>query len=475
MGLFLHGCLLVSGIALISLGVVIPYVVDDEIDQGLRDELVIDSLDHKNYDDWVRNNATDAPAEYYKFYVFNITNAADIPGGAKPVVEEIGPYVYRQIKEKLNVQFLEGGDLVEYLTWTKYIFDPSESFAGADPLTDAVNTVSLGYLTAAAAGETAENLAYRAGIRMFNEDGEGGVEPVTIDSLLFRGLTALFQNYTTAEEARENLLPERFRTGKNSTDSIMQQVMWEGVEVVDGWAEPENVTGTDATQFKPRLEGGEELGVWLGEAYRVVTAKDYGERVKIYGIDLHRFNAKRELFYNATYHPPNAKYYMTTDIPNGLVDISVQEGAPVLLSQPRFLYCDLDTIEQTIDMPAPDPELHDTVIDVEPISGTTMSAAKRFQLNVKADATVNYPDVKLTYLPILWIQESGDITEDLAQEFKDGVYLALMVSDGVFYAGIVGGALLMVSGIALFVRYKRRRGDGTSIQVSEHEPLLNKA
>ena len=32
---------------------------------------------------------------YTKFYFFNVTNGDKIVGGAKPVVTQVGPYVYR--------------------------------------------------------------------------------------------------------------------------------------------------------------------------------------------------------------------------------------------------------------------------------------------------------------------------------------------------------------------------------------------
>ena len=33
----------------------------------------------------------------YHFYIFNVTNAEAIKDGAKPIVEEVGPFVYEYV------------------------------------------------------------------------------------------------------------------------------------------------------------------------------------------------------------------------------------------------------------------------------------------------------------------------------------------------------------------------------------------
>lgn len=49
---------------------------------------------------------------YSKFYIFNVTNPIDIKTGKKPHVEEIGPFVYREIRDKRNIKRI--GDEITY-------------------------------------------------------------------------------------------------------------------------------------------------------------------------------------------------------------------------------------------------------------------------------------------------------------------------------------------------------------------------
>lgn len=49
----------------------------------------------------VRNDRPGSPPDVLYAFVYNITNLAEVHGGAKPHLEEVGPYVYskRRIKE----------------------------------------------------------------------------------------------------------------------------------------------------------------------------------------------------------------------------------------------------------------------------------------------------------------------------------------------------------------------------------------
>ncbi|CAG2166400.1 unnamed protein product, partial [Oppiella nova] len=68
---------------------------------------------------------------YQKFYFFNVTNGADIERlGSKPVLVEMGPYVYRSKWTKTHLVYHDNGT-VSYREKKTYHFVPQMS-AGSD-------------------------------------------------------------------------------------------------------------------------------------------------------------------------------------------------------------------------------------------------------------------------------------------------------------------------------------------------------
>ncbi len=54
-------------------------------------------------------------------------------------------------------------------------------------------------------------------------------------------------------------------------------------------------------------------------------------------------------------------------------------GAPVVMSAPHFLHGD-PTLWEAVDGLYPDPEIHETYIDIEPTSGVPLMAHKRIMV-----------------------------------------------------------------------------------------------
>ena len=74
----------------------------------------------------------------------------------------------------------------------------------------------------------------------------------------------------------------------------------------------------------------------------------------------------------------------------------------------------------------PDKGEHDTYIEVEPITGITMKGRTRMQVNFMTSQTdLWYPNITEAVMPIAWFEDRSEITEELAEDFKDGVYSAL--------------------------------------------------
>ena len=63
---------------------------------------------------------------YMNFMFFNVTNPEEMKMGEKPIVNEVGPYVYREVRKKKHVTEVDG-ELLRYATYMEYHFDDQKS------------------------------------------------------------------------------------------------------------------------------------------------------------------------------------------------------------------------------------------------------------------------------------------------------------------------------------------------------------
>ncbi|KAI7688116.1 hypothetical protein SSS_04311 [Sarcoptes scabiei] len=89
---------------------------------------------------------------YNYYYLFNITNADEIfRDGAKPDLQQLGPYVYRQSMEKTNISWNFANNTVQYRQVKSWFFDPTKSNGSLDdeivhlnvPLISAIHKINL--------------------------------------------------------------------------------------------------------------------------------------------------------------------------------------------------------------------------------------------------------------------------------------------------------------------------------------------
>ena len=149
-------------------------------------------------------------------------------------------------------------------------------------------------------------------------------------------------------------------------------------------------------------------------------------------------------------------------------------GAPLFVSKPHFL--DADPYYQSLVLGlSPNRTLHDTNVYVEPLSGITMQSYKRLQITIQVNVSLLYPHMSPAFVPVIWVEESGSITPQLASQFTGQVYTALDVSKALQWAGVIGGSLLLlcVTAIFLAILAPDRHPVGPALEDSETVRLLN--
>ena len=58
---------------------------------------------------------------------FNVTNPEEMKTGAKPIVNEIGHYVYRLVRKRKHITEVDR-DLLQYATYEEYHFDSQKTY-----------------------------------------------------------------------------------------------------------------------------------------------------------------------------------------------------------------------------------------------------------------------------------------------------------------------------------------------------------
>ncbi|MFX1256802.1 MAG: hypothetical protein ACFFAN_03005, partial [Promethearchaeota archaeon] len=135
--------LLALGLVLMPAGFLLTDVVQDEIDKGVADYVVIPTPDEDGYDEWVSNDHDDAPEVYRSFYLWNLENPEEYLDGEKPIYDEMGPYVFREYTYKYDIDFHDDDEEVTYKEYAKYEFEEDESDGDLD---DKITNINPGFL-----------------------------------------------------------------------------------------------------------------------------------------------------------------------------------------------------------------------------------------------------------------------------------------------------------------------------------------
>jgi len=239
-----------------------------------------------------------------------------------------------------------------------------------------------------------------------------------------------------------------------------------------------------------------DMIVWVSEAQRRVKFAKTAD-LDFKGIKLWRYSMDPNTLRNSTdplqTDVPMAKHYYNVNHPRGVTSRQRTDAIDIFLSKPHFMGGDIDLFRQQLDIDInPDPAIHETYLDIEPLTGRTLAGRKRLQLGiylskqrfadylfggVYANVVYNFPgnsgaveDIVSTpggsgsnnlYLPILWAAEGKDIGDDDASSFVDKIY-------GTRKAFFVAQIVLVIVGGLMFFTFlilciKARQGATTSM------------
>ncbi|XP_070552515.1 lysosome membrane protein 2-like isoform X2 [Ptychodera flava] len=424
-----------------------------------------------------------------QFWFWDLQNEYEVVNeGAIPMVVEKGPYTYREYREKVGITWNDN-DTVSFRQVTTYKFEANMSVGLEN---DTILTVNIPFVTVVNMVRTLPGFLQKIVDFLAEVMDEKLFKTLTVKELLwgyedpiFRlvyNLTGsqfipspyfgLFQGQNNSDDGEYTVF-----TGEKDTTKLNIIDRWKGETKLPYWSDEyaNMINGTDATLNPPFSSPYDDHYVFVSAACRSLPGKYDDQPLSVRGISVDRFGAPSDVFANVTDNPANAGF-CTPDVehclPSGFLDVSnCQQGAPVVLSFPHYLYVDPDYVLPFMN---PTKEEHETYVDAHRLTGVTMRAEKRMQINLHVQPDDYFTELRKiheVYYPVVWQNESYEIDEDDADKFKSKVVTPVMITSIVQWTVLgLGIIILVVVLIVVLVRAKKKLKRYETLECEESEP-----
>uniref|UniRef100_A0A2R8PIA3 Nucleoporin 54 n=1 Tax=Callithrix jacchus TaxID=9483 RepID=A0A2R8PIA3_CALJA len=382
--------LLVTGVTLLM-----ARVFQKAVDQSIEKNIVLRN-GTEAFDSWEK-----PPLPVYtQFYFFNVTNPEEILRGETPRVEEVGPYTYRELRNKANIQFGDNGTTISAVSNKAYVFERDQSVG--DPKVDLIRTLNIPVLTVI---EWSQVHFLREIIEaMLKAYQQKLFVTHTVDELLWGykdEILSLIHVFRPDISPYFGLFYEK--NGTNDGDYVF-------------------LTGEDNyLNFTKIVE-------WNGKTSVYITFSDYES---VQGVPAFRYKVPAEILANTS---DNAGFCIPEGncLGSGVLNVSIcKNGAPIIMSFPHFYQAD-ERFVSAIEGMHPNKEDHETFVDINPLTGIILKAAKRFQINIyvkKSDDFIETGDIRTMVFPVMYLNESVLIDKDTASRLKSVINTTLIITN----------------------------------------------
>ncbi|KAH8345862.1 hypothetical protein KR067_007776 [Drosophila pandora] len=397
-----------------------------------------------------------------KLYIYNVTNPDGFLSGEKPKLQEVGPFVYREDMQKVNVKFDENNYTVSYQHKKILQFVPELSIDKDTPivtpniplLTLTSLSPKLGYLLSKTISVVVSAAKFKPFINVTAEQLAFGYDDALV-SLAHR----FYPKHMRPMEQMGLLLGRNgtlmevssIKTGMQSMDQFGYIDSLNGMDHLPHWNEEPctSIAGSEGSFFPPRdLTKSDMVHIYDKDLCRIIPLK-YVERTEKDGIAADLFRLPNNSYGDAAHNPEN-RCYDTSEYEaiQGLQNISpCQYGAPVFISNPHFFESHPDLLN-SVEGLSPDREKHETYFKIQPKLGVPLEGKVRIQLNLKVTHAKDiYPvrDFRDFVFPVMWLEEG---ISELTPAIKRWIYLGTVIAPHAVpigsYLMIAGGAFAII-------------------------------
>jgi len=417
-------CLLISCIFSGLVG--LAYLAFDPLVRSLILKKLVLSPTSDNFKMW-----EDPPiSPHLKVYFFNITNPAEVfAGTAKPRLLEIGPYTYRQKWVKQNITWHDNGT-ISYRTRKIFTFSPSLSCSTCNDVMDEVTTLNVPALSAYYQSRNEDWLTQTALTNFIWYHGYNPWVTKNVSDLLWGYDEPLFHaaQWTMPEpppftdfalflkknSSEESDIPMyTMYTGAGNPYTLATIHSFDGVQEMNHWntSQCNKVHGSDGAAFNPYIKTSDTLWFFNDQLCRAMPLV-FSQTVQHKGLPGLRFKPREDVFMSTKkFQNNNCFSGPEYEMGDGVFDVRVcQFDTPIVLSWPHFLNAE-DKYSRGVEGLAPDPDIHGFWFDIQQVTGTTLSAKARIQINMKVQKIEDFEatrHINDTLIPILWFEEGID-------------------------------------------------------------------
>ncbi|XP_067114503.1 lysosome membrane protein 2-like [Osmerus mordax] len=466
---------------IIGIGLVVAQVFPTLIRNRLKREITL-TQGSRTFETW----KSPPPPVFMQYFFFNLTNADEFLAGDKPVVQQIGPYTYREYRPKANVTFVENGTMVSAFNPKTFVFLPNESVG--DPAKDIITTINIPNV---AVMEKVRDSFFKsvAASVMMKSVNSGIITNRTVNELLWGYLDPLLVNVKKSKPDVEEYFGLMYKkngtndgefvyhTGEHNHLDYGRVHSWRGESKLSFWTSEQSnsINGSDGSAFHPLLSKEERLYVFTSDLCRSIFM-EFEKDVEVKGVPAYRFTPPRDVLASKEDNPANEGFCVTPKecLGTGVLKVSVcRKGAPVVASFPHFYLGDPKYVDAIIGL-SPKREHHQTFLDLNPTTGVPIRANKRAQINILIGRVSGFPQTKFlkeTIFPIMFINETVVIDDASAAKLHKLLLIVMLVSNLPLI--IVGmGAIMLLVFILLMIRARKQKT--TTKEDTAYSPVSHK-
>lgn len=400
---------------------------------------------------------------YMSVYFFNVLNPEEVLQGQKPSVQELGPYVYREFRHKINITFNDN-DTVSFLEHRSFQFQPDRSRGSED---DYIVMPNILVNSAAAMMENKPiglklmmtlaftSMQQRAFMNRTIRDIMWGYDDPLVNlinkylpgMLPIKGKFGLFSELNNSDSGLFTVF-----TGVKDFSRIHLVDKWNGLSKVNYWHSDQcnMINGTSGQMWAPFMTPDYSLEFYSPEACRSMKLV-FKERGHFEGIPTYRFVAPKTLFANGSVYPPNEGFCPCRE--SGIQNVSAcRFSAPLFLSHPHFYNAD-PVLAESVNGLHPNAEEHSLFLDIHPVTGIPMNCSVKLQLSLfmkEVQGIGQTGKIKPVVLPLMWFGESGAMEgTPLRTFYRQLVLLPKVIQYAQYVLLVLGGLLLLISAIIL--------------------------